>query len=86
MSVFQITVPIGKTKRLLTQGKYCPSDILVTAEGLDLSMVTVTPSTLAEGIIAINAKGELIVGTAKFGGNASAKLGSAILGTMKLGG
>jgi len=28
-----ITIPGGTTKRLLTAGKYCPSDILVTAEG-----------------------------------------------------
>ena len=53
---------------------------------IDLTMLTVTPETLAEGVVAINAKGELIVGTAKFngGGSTSAKLGEAVLGTMEL--
>lgn len=32
---------------------------------IDLTSLTVTPETLAEGVIAINAKGEIIVGTAK---------------------
>ena len=32
---------------------------------IDLTMLTVTPETLAEGTVAINAAGELIVGTAK---------------------
>ena len=54
---------------------------------IDLSDSTVTPETLAEGVVAYNAKGERIVGTAKFGGNDnSAKLGTAVLGQMKLGG
>ena len=54
---------------------------------IDLTMLTVTPETLAEGVVAINAAGELIVGTAKFGGGGtSAKLGEAVLGTMELGG
>ena len=52
---------------------------------IDLTSLTVTPETLAEGVIAINAKGEIIVGTAKFGNDTSAKLGTAKLGTMKLG-
>jgi hypothetical protein len=33
MSDFNITVPGGESKRLKTGGKYCPSDIVVTAEG-----------------------------------------------------
>ena len=33
MSEFNITIPGGQSKRLLTAGKYCPSDIVVTAEG-----------------------------------------------------
>ena len=53
---------------------------------IDLTMLTVTPETLAEGVIAINAAGELIVGTAKFGNAATAELGVAKLGTMELGG
>ena len=52
---------------------------------IDLTMLTVTPETLAEGTVAINAAGELIVGTAKFGNDATAKLGTAKIGTMKLG-
>lgn len=49
---------------------------------IDLTMLTVTPETLAEGVVAINAAGELIVGTHKCD---TAKLGTAKLGTMKLG-
>lgn len=64
--------------------------VLNTPEGekviIDLTAATVTPDTLGEGVIAFNAAGELIIGTAKFGGDTSAKLGTAILGTMKLGG
>lgn len=33
MSEFNVTVPGGESLRLLTGGKYCPADILVTAEG-----------------------------------------------------
>ena len=33
MSDFNITVPGGESKRLKTAGKYCPADIVVTAEG-----------------------------------------------------
>ena len=32
MSEFNISVPCGNSKRLLTGGKFCPSDIIVTAE------------------------------------------------------
>lgn len=52
---------------------------------IDLTMLTVTPETLAEGVIAINAAGELIVGTHRCGNDTTAKLGTAKLGTMKLG-
>jgi hypothetical protein len=31
MSNFQISIPDGESKRLLTGGKYCPADIVVTA-------------------------------------------------------
>lgn len=55
---------------------------------IDLTMLTVTPETLAEGVIAINAAGELIVGTHKCSGGSdtTAILGTAKLGTMRLGG
>ena len=52
---------------------------------IDLTMLTVTPETLAEGVIAINAAGELIVGTHKCSSGTTAALGTAKLGTMKLG-
>ena len=53
---------------------------------IDISDSTVTPETLAEGVVAYNAKGERIVGTHKCSsGGDSAKLGTAKLGTMKLG-
>ena len=35
MSDFNITVPGGESKRLKTGGKYCPADIVVTAENID---------------------------------------------------
>ena len=46
---------------------------------IDLTQLTVTPETLAEGVIAMNAKGEIIVGTAKVYTEA------VTLGTSKLG-
>ena len=45
MSEFNISIPGGQSKRLLTGGKYCPADILVTAEGtagVGYSEITVT--------------------------------------------
>jgi hypothetical protein len=64
--------------------------VINTPEGekviIDLTMVTVTPETLAEGVTAFNAAGELIIGTHKCSSNTTAKLGTAVLGTMKLGG
>lgn len=53
---------------------------------IDITDSTVTPETLAEGVVAYNAKGERIVGTHKCSTDTSAKLGTAKLGTMKLGG
>jgi hypothetical protein len=53
---------------------------------IDISDSTVTPETLAEGVVAYNAKGERIVGTHKCSTESSNKLGTAKLGTMKLGG
>ena len=53
---------------------------------IDLTGLTVTPETLAEGVVAMNAKGEIIVGTAKFANNnTSATLGTAKMGDMILG-
>ena len=53
---------------------------------IDISDSTVTPETLAEGVIAYNAKGERIVGTHKCsGGGDNAALGTAKLGTLVLG-
>lgn len=52
---------------------------------IDISDSTVTPETLAEGVIAYNAKGERIVGTHKCADNTTAVIGTAVLGTMVLG-
>lgn len=52
---------------------------------IDISDSTVTPETLAEGVIAYNAKGERIVGTHKCSSNTTAELGTAKLGAMKIG-
>lgn len=38
MSEFSITIETGKSKRLLTAGKYCDRDIVVTAEGGDTGL------------------------------------------------
>lgn len=51
---------------------------------IDISGSTVTPETLGEGIIAFNAKGEKIVGTAIIP-NTTAVLGTAKLSVMVLG-
>lgn len=53
---------------------------------MDISDSTVTPETLAEGVIAYNASGVRIVGTHKCSTDTTSKLGTAKLGTMKLGG
>ena len=52
---------------------------------IDISDSTVSPETLLQGVIAYNAKGERIIGTYKSSFATTAKLGVAILGTMKLG-
>lgn len=52
---------------------------------IDISDSTVTPESLAEGVIAYNAKGERIVGTHKCKTDDGAKLGTAKLGTFVLG-
>ena len=52
---------------------------------IDISDSTVTPETLAEGVIAYNAKGERIVGTHKCESDNASKLGVAKLGTLVLG-
>lgn len=54
---------------------------------IDISDSTVTPETLAEGVVAYNAKGERIVGTHKCTSvcDGTAKLGTAKLGTLILG-
>lgn len=54
---------------------------------IDLTMLTVTPETLAEGVIAINAAGEIIVGTHKCtgGGGNTSHYTDAVLGSAKLG-
>lgn len=86
MSEMNITIQAGSKKRLLTGGKYCPANILITAEGGGATNpnVTVKPWLLAEGVIAVDAEGNQIVGTAKFA--TTAKLGEAVIGTMLLGG
>lgn len=51
---------------------------------IDITDSTVTADTLAEGVVAYNAKGERIVGNAKVVSKTAA-LGTASLGTMILG-
>lgn len=62
-----ITVEGGKSKRLLTAGKYCESDIVVTATGggVDLPELTnpATASDLMAGKQMINGDGEAVDGT-----------------------
>lgn len=52
---------------------------------MDLTMLTVTPETLAEGVIAMDAAGKIIIGTLKITNGKSAALGTAELGKMELG-
>ena len=42
MSEFNITVDGGTSKRLLTAGKYCDRDIVITAEGGEYEIWTIT--------------------------------------------
>ncbi len=57
MSEHNIVVQGGTTTRLLTAGKYCDRDIIVTAEGGGLSLDVVTasalPSTVVDGQIVV---------------------------------
>lgn len=48
MSEINITVEGGTSKRLLTAGKYCDRDIVVTAEGGGLGIADVLGDTLTE--------------------------------------
>ena len=55
---------------------------------IDLTGVTVTPDTLAEGVTAYDAAGRLIVGRAKFNGGGSdnkAICGEAVCGAVTCG-
>ena len=52
---------------------------------IDISDSTVTPETLAEGVVAYNAKGERIVGTHKCSGGGTSHYTDAVLGSAKLG-
>lgn len=49
---------------------------------IDLTGITVTPEMLAEGITAIDAAGNLIIGTAKFASEEKAICGEAACGTV----
>ena len=51
MSEHNIVVQGGTTTRLLTAGKYCDRDILVTAEGGGLSLDVVTASALPSAVV-----------------------------------
>lgn len=51
MSVHNITVEGGTSVRLLTAGKYCDRDILVTAEGGSISIDVVTASSLPGTVV-----------------------------------
>ena len=52
---------------------------------IDLTGITVTPEMLAEGITAIDAAGNLIVGTAKFASAEKAICGEATCGSVVCG-
>jgi hypothetical protein len=62
-----ITVEGGKSKRLLTAGKYCESDIVVTATGGGVDLPELTNTATAGDLMAgkqmINGEGEAVDGT-----------------------
>ncbi len=64
MSEFSVTVPGGESRRLKTGGKYCSSDILVTAEGTALPELKNpgSPADLMEGKELIGADGKAVTG------------------------
>lgn len=51
MSEHNITVQGGTSVRLLTAGKYCDRDILVTAEGGGIALDVITASTLPDTVV-----------------------------------
>lgn len=65
MSDFALTIPGGESKRLKTGGKYCPDDIVVTAEGTALPELT-NPGTavdLMDGKQMIDGSGNVVDGS-----------------------
>ena len=85
---YDITVEGGKSKRLLTAGKYCDDDIVVTATGGGVELPELTnPATakdMAEGKQLIDGSGNVVTGELKEGnfGTASVALSDFAAGSL----
>lgn len=67
MSDINITIPAGASKRLLTEGKYCDNNIVITAEEGGIELPTLSNPGIATDLLEnkqlIDANGEIIEGT-----------------------
>lgn len=86
MADIQISVPAGESKRLLTEGKYCDRDIVVTAESAGESLEFVRLENQANtdlGVIVEDLSvGGLCVAMLKTGESRSVVKGSLVFSTV----
>lgn len=87
MADIQISVPAGESKRLLTEGKYCDRDIVVTAEsaGEQLEFVRLENQANTDLAVIVDdlSGGGLCVATLRHGEARSVLRGSLVFSTAK---